>query len=399
MYKRYFPWFKNNPDLVYFDSAATTLKVQIVIDRINEYYLNQSSNSHNTDSNFTNKVNIVIEEARKKTADFFNVDYNEIIFTSGATESLNMIASSLSELVSKDDEIILTHLEHASNLLPWYNLKDEHNLKIRFVDIDKIDLKPEDFLKHLTNRTKIVSFTAASNVLGNKINAKPIIEAIREFNKNIFICLDIAQVIQHYSVDLKDYDVDFAAFSCHKLFGPTGIGGAYIKKELATKIKPYKFGGGMNSNIKKQKFDYKDNYSKFEGGTLNMAGIYGWLGSLEFINEIGYKNISKYEDKLINYAIEKLSKIENIIIYNLKNSRIISFNIEGVFCQDLAGYLGTKGFIVRSGFSCAKLLNNVLNCDGVVRISFSIYNTTEEIDKLFEVLKKFKKGDEINVIL
>jgi cysteine desulfurase/selenocysteine lyase len=141
--------------------------------------------------------------------------------------------------------------------------------------MDKIDLKPEDFIAQLTNKTKIVSFTAASNVLGNKIDAKPIIEAIRKFNKNIFICLDIAQVIQHYSVDLKDYDVDFAAFSCHKLFGPTGLGGAYIKKELITKIKPFKFGGGMNSNIREQKFDYKDNYSKFEGGTLNIAGIYG----------------------------------------------------------------------------------------------------------------------------
>ncbi len=399
MYKKYFPWFKNNPDLVYFDSAATTLKAQIVIDKINEYYVNQSSNSHNTDSNFANKASIIVEEVRKKTADFFNVNYNEIIFTSGATESLNMIATSLREFVSKDDEIILTHLEHASNLLPWYNLRDEHDLKIKFVDMDKIDLKPEDFIAQLTNKTKIVSFTAASNVLGNKIDAKPIIEAIRKFNKNIFICLDIAQVIQHYSVDLKDYDVDFAAFSCHKLFGPTGLGGAYIKKELITKIKPFKFGGGMNSNIREQKFDYKDNYSKFEGGTLNIAGIYGWLGSLEFINEVGYENISKYEDKLISYAIEKLSKIKNIIIYNLKNSRIMSFNIEGVFCQDLASYLGTKGFIVRSGFSCAKLLNDVLNCDGVVRMSFSIYNTVSEIDKLFELLDNFKKGDEINGIL
>jgi len=399
MYKKFFPWFEKNPNLVYFDSAATTLKAQIVIDKINEYYITQSSNSHNTDSIFTNNVSIVIDETRKKTADLFKVDFDEIVFTSGATESLNMIANSLSGLVSKDDEIVLTYLEHASNLLPWYNLRDEKGLKIKFVDADKVDLKPEDFIAQLTEKTKIVSFTGASNVLGNKIDVKPIVEAIRKFNKDIFICLDIAQLIQHYPVDLKYWDVDFAAFSCHKLFGPTGLGGAFIKKELISKIKPYKFGGNMNSNIKEETFDSKDNYLKFEGGTINMAGIYGWLGSLEFINEIGYENIFKYEDKLINYAVGKLSKIKDIHLYNLENSRIVSFNIKGVFCQDLASYLGTKNFIVRSGFGCAKLLNEVLKCDGIVRISFSIYNTTAEIDKLFNVLNKFKKGDEISVIL
>lgn len=395
--KKYFPWFKNNPNYVYMDSAATSLKPQCVIDRISKYYSHEGTNPHNTDSLFTNNVYNEIEKARSKIASFINANPDEISFNSGATEGLNLIANGLKQLLTKDDEVLLTYAEHASNILPWLNLAKEIGIKVKYAGHKNKKLTPNDIVNAISSKTKIVSFSSGHNLTGEYFNDEVVCRLIKQKYPHIIIVVDATQSIQHHQVDVKKSGCDFLVCSSHKLFGPTGVGLVYIKKNLQKEIKPIRYGGGMNTKIEEQSFEELDNIQKYEGGTQNVSGILGWSTAIDFFNSIGYEKVQKYEKELSDYAFKKLSTIKNLIIYNEDSySTTISFNYAGVFCQDLASYLGAKKIIVRSGLSCAKLYCNIIDTKALVRVSMYIYNTKEDIDYLYEVLSNFKKGYEIN---
>lgn len=401
-WKKDFIWFEKNPNLTYLDTAATSLKPNTVLESINNYYTNQSTNPHNDDSSFTFQAKKVMQEARLEVSKLVNCESNEIIFTSGATESLVFISQSIKNILKKGDEIIISRLEHSSNLLPWYKLRDEIGVVLKFIEEKSLNLDPNSLKKILSDKTKVVSFTGASNLTGIMTDVQLICDTVKNFNHDILICLDIAQMIPHAFCDLKKWNCDFAAFSGHKMFSPTGIGVAFIKANLQETITPLRFGGGMNSTVTENDFCYIDGNEKFEGGTPNISGIYGILEATKYLNKITYENIYNHEENL-NLYFSKKFKEENIKdlvwVNNNSKSATFIFNIKGIFSQDLAHYLGNNNIIVRSGLSCAKLMNNVINETGVVRASFYIYNTTNDIDTLFNSLKKFKKEDILNGII
>lgn len=397
--KKYFPWFKNNPEYVYMDSGATSLKPQPVIDAIVNYYTKQGTNPHNTDSIFANRVANDVEEARKIIASFINANKDEVAFNSGATEALNLVANGLKEHLNDGDEILLTYAEHASNILPWMNIISElkKDIKIKYAGKKFNPLTGDDLINAVTDKTKIVAFSTGHNLTGQHLDDNYICRKIKEKNPNVFIVLDATQSVQHFPINVKENNCDFLVCSGHKILGPTGIGLVYIKKEIQSIIKPFRFGGGMNLSIEEFKFEEFTSIAKYEGGTQNIDGILGWAAAIKFLLEIGFDQIQAYELELANYAREKLGQLENIIIYNQDvKSPTIAFNYKGVFCQDLASYLGNKKIIVRAGLSCAKLYCNLIDTKALVRASLYIYNTKEDIDYLYDALKDFKKGDEFN---
>lgn len=398
--KKFFPWFKHNQNIIYLDSAATSLKPQTVVNAINYYITYQSTNPHNSDSMFTHKAHGVLNECRIENAKLINANADEIIFTSGATEALNLIADGISSLINKDDEIVLTYYEHGSNLLPWYKIRDERKAKIIFAESNKLGLCADDFVKCLSGKTKIVSFIGCSNVLGNIFPIQQITKAIREYNPNIMICVDIAQMIPHTKCDVKLWDIDFCAYSGHKIFVNTGIGVAYIRKPLQSKLHALKLGGGMNASLSTDEFTYASDTDKFEGGTPNVSGIYSLLSAVKFLNEIGYDKIHAHELEIFNLLYEELKDCKHIKVYNWEaKSSILAFNLNGVYSQDLASYLGKKNIIVRSGLSCAKLLNHIIHENGLVRASFYVYNTKEDVIQFIDVIKNLTKEKVLNELI
>lgn len=395
--KKDFPWFKNNPGYVYMDSAATSLKPQCVIDRVVQYYSKECTNTHNTDSSFAMVTFNAVENARKTLANFIGANEDEIAFNSGATEGINLIANGLKKILKPGDEIILTYGEHASNIVPWIHLANELNLKIKYVGEKFKTAEPEDYYNVLSNKTKIVSFASGHNLTGARFDEKKVTEIIKKYNPNIFVIVDATQSLQHYPINVKDVNCDFLVCSGHKLFGPTGIGLVYIKKETQEFLEPIRYGGEMNFSISTDNYQLRNDIEKYEGGTQNISGILGWKTAIDYIMNIGYDYIIKHDQELANYAREKISQIENIIIYNENiKSATIAFNYKGVFCQDLANYLGKNKIIVRSGLCCAKLYCNLIDTKALVRASFTIYNTKEDVDYLYDILKQFKKGDELD---
>lgn len=395
--KHYFPWFNNNPGYVYMDSGATSLKPQMMIDAVVDYYTNWSTNPHNTDSKLTYHVHDMVEDTRKEIAKLIHCSSDEVVFNSGATEGLNLIADGIIDLLNEGDEIILTYGEHASNILPWMHIAEIKKLKIKYAGEKFRMVEPEDYLKVLTPKTKVVSFASGYNLTGNSLDETKITKIVKEFNPEIMVVVDATQSIQHREINIEKSGFDFMVCSAHKMFGPTGVGMTYIKKSLQPKVKPLRYGGGMNFSIETQSYTLMDGVMKYEGGTQNIAGILGWRRAIDFLKEIGYEKIHEHEVELAKYAREKLSQIDNLIIYNEgTDSPTIAFNYEGVFCQDLAGYLGKNKIIVRSGLSCAKLYCNLIDTKALVRCSLYIYNDKKDVDYLYEVLKKFKKGDELN---
>ena len=376
-------------NIIYFDSAATALKPKKVIDSITDYYNNYSANAHRGDYDISLKVDYKIEETRDLVKKFINAkDSNEIIFTYGTTDSLNKVVFGYYKYILKEnDEILLTKSEHASNLLPWFELKEQLNLKISYIDLDddyKITL--DNVKKAITDKTKVISIAHISNVVGDTRPIKEISKIAKE--KNISLLIDGAQSIPHIKVDVQDLDVDFYTFSGHKLYGPTGIGVLYGKKELLNSFHPTTFGGGMNASFDSDgKRIYDEIPLLLEAGTPNIAGIIGLNASIRYLNDIGIENIEKYEKELRSYAINKLENVKDIIIYN-KNSEssIITINIKDIFAQDLAIYLNKYNICVRAGNHCAKVLKEELNVKNTVRISLGLYNTKEEIDYLIKVL-------------
>lgn len=395
--RKQIPWIKNNKNKIYFDNAATTLKPKCVIDKICYYYTNLGTNTHNTDSKFCFEVHKKIETARKDIAKIINCPPKNICFVSGATEGLTMIAHGLAHYYKKA-EIILNDFEHASNLLPWYHEKQNGFFTIKFINTSEQFIE-KAIIKAITKNTKIIALTLTSNVYGNIIDYLKLCAKIKKINRKIIIVLDTTQYLAHKWIN-KLKDIDFIVCSAHKLFGPLGIGFVYLKNDWIKKMQPLKYGGGMNETITQKKFQPYNDIQKFEGGTLPLAEIIGWQEAIKFIDKIGIKNIFNYECELKKYFIKKMSQIKNLEIYNPNTPLpIIIFNYKGINAQDFASWLGTKGIICRSGLSCAKLIKNVIKKDSFVRCSLSIYNTKKEIDKLYNVIKSYKKGDEIRKIL
>ena len=380
-------------DIIYFDNGATTFKPNAVINAINDYYKNYSANAHRGDYLISYKTDIAYENARKKVADFINADFEEIIFTSGTTESINMIAEGFFKyILEPGDEILITKSEHASNVLPWFRLSKTNNIIIKYIDLDdNLHVTMDNVISSVTNRTKLISLAGITNVVGDE---RPIDEICKYAHaNNIFVCIDGAQLVPHKKVDVKKSDIDFLVFSGHKMCGPTGIGVLYGKKEFLEKLEPYKLGGGMNESFDSENEIYlKELPYRLEAGTPNIAGAIGLGAAIDYLNNIGMDNIENHEKKLKSYLIDKLSKLPYIDIINVESdSGILSFNIDGIFSQDVAFYLNKYNFCVRAGNHCAKILKSETGVKNSVRVSLYFYNTYEEIDKFVELISDREK--------
>ena len=376
-------------DIIYFDNGATTLKPYVLSEKISDYYNNYSCNAHRGDYALSLKVDKEYENVRNMVKEFINAkSVKEIAFTSGTTDSLNkIIFGYFKNILNEDDEVLINKSEHASNVLPWFELADQNKLKIKYIPLDenhKITL--ENVKNSITDKTKVISIAHISNVVGDIRPLKEIIEYAHK--KNILVLVDGAQSVPHMKIDVQDLNIDFLAFSAHKMYGPTGVGVLYGKEELLNNIKPIIFGGGMNSTYSSDTFRiYHELPSLLEAGTPNIAGVIGFGSVINYINKIGIDNISKYEKELKDYAIFKLKENKNIIIYNeTSESSIITINYKDIFAQDLAIYLNKYNICVRAGNHCSKILKEELDIKNTVRISLSFYNIKEEIDKLIDVL-------------
>ena len=378
-----------NHTLIYLDNASTTFKPQCVVDAITDYYTNYSVNSHRGDYDLAHIVDTKYEEARETVANFIGARKEEIVFTSGTSMSLNLGAHGYGlKFLTAEDEVLLTQAEHASNVLPWFHVKDVTGCSIGYIPLDEEGrLTLENVKKAITPRTKVISIAHVTNVLGYIVDIKSICEYAHLHN--IIVVVDGAQSVPHQLTNVQELGCDFLAFSGHKMCGPTGIGVLYGRYELLKEMDPLMSGGGMNA-----RFDMCGEVSlllppaKFEAGTQNIAGALGLASAIKFLNSIGMENIESRELELRKYAITRLETIEGIKIYN-KNAEggIITFNLDNIFAQDLATHLNSKGICVRSGQHCAKILMDFLNCYATVRASIYFYNTEEEIDALVEALK------------
>ena len=375
--------------LVFLDNASTTFKPQCVIDTITNYYSNITSNSHRGDYDLCHNMDIEVEKCRKKVASFINGEENEVVFTSGTSMSINLIAYGYAcKYLTKDDEIIISLAEHASNVLPWFYVSEMTGCKIKYIplnedgSIDAIGLE-----KVITKNTKIVSIAHIGNVFGYVHPIKEMADIAHKYGA--LFALDGAQSVPHMKIDVKDLGIDFLSFSGHKMLGPTGIGVLWGRYDLLQKMDPFLRGGGMNVKFESNgNVLFLDAPSKFEAGTLNLAGIIGLGKAIDYLLEIGMDNIAQYEKELKSYFIEQTKDMDNLIIYN-KNSEtgIITFNLKGVFAQDEATLLNSKGIACRSGQHCAKILPEFLKEVATVRASTYLYTTKEDIDALVDALK------------
>ena len=387
-----FPMLKrtmHGQPLVYLDNGATTLKPQIVIDTIVEYLTSYSGNAHRGDYDLSHEVDEQYESSREVIAKFIGANTNEIVFTSGSTDSLNMIAFGYGkEVLNENDEILLTVAEHASNTLPWFEVAKEKKAIVKYIELDETGRVTLDNVKKaISENTKIISLAQVTNVLGYEVPIKEICEYAHQ--KGIIVAVDGAQSIPHMSVDVKDLDADFLAFSGHKMCGPTGVGVLYGKYHLLEQMKPLRLGGGSNTRYNScGVVSLKNPPYKFEAGTPHIEGVIGLKSAAQYLMDIGMDNIHQYERELREYCISKMKQLDNIDIYNEDSTGAIAFNIKGVFSQDGASLFNTYGIAVRAGQHCAKILDDFLNVTNTLRVSFYFYNTKEEIDKFIEVCKK-----------
>ncbi len=386
-YKKDFPML--NKGIIYFDNSATTLKPQSVIEEVSDYYSNYSANAHRGDYNISQIVDDKLNDVREKTRKFINAEKKEeIVFTSGATESLNVVIKGfLKNYLSSKDEILTTKAEHASLILPLFDVVGKTGSVIKYIPLnDDLTVSMENVKKMITNKTKVIVISHVTNVIGD---IRPVKEICKYAHKlGILVIVDGAQSVPHEKIDVRSLDVDFLTFSAHKMLGPTGVGVLYGKEKYLKKVKPLMEGGGMNASFDSLgNVEYKELPEKLEAGTQNLAGIFGFGKAIDYINEVGIENIHDKEIMLKRYMVEKMSKLKNITIYNkdIQNG-IITFNVEGVFAQDVAAYLNKHNICVRVGNHCAKILSEVLGVKNTCRASLYFYNTKEEIDKLIEKL-------------
>ena len=382
-----------NKYIVYFDNGATTLKPKCVKEAICNYYTEYTANAHRGDYSLSATVDSLYEGTREKIRDFINAkETSEIVFTSGTTNSMNMIVSGFfRNYLKRDDEVLVTLSEHASNILPWFILQKEIGIKVKYIELnDKHEVTVENVKKAINNKTKVISLAMVTNVIGDERPIKEISKIAHD--NNILMVVDAAQGAPHKKIDVQDMDIDFMAFSGHKMYGPTGIGVLYGKFDLLDKVKPFNYGGGMNAMFTKDGYvELREIPTRLEGGTPNIEGVLGLSAAIDYLNNIGMDKINKYERGLRKYLINELSKLDFITIYNKDvDTNIVAFNIDGVFAQDTAIYLDKYNICVRAGNHCAKMIDNVFNISNTVRISLSFYNTKEEVDLLINVLKNSK---------
>ena len=382
----------NGKPLVYFDNAATSQTPQVVIDAIVDYYTNSNANIHRGVHTLSQEATDLYEEARLKIQKHFNAaNPYEIILTSGTTDSINMIASGFADILMANDEIIVSALEHHSNIVPWQMLCEKTGAVLKVIPmLQNGMLDMADYDELLSDKTKLVFCNHVSNALGTINPIKEMIE--KAHNVGAAILIDGAQATPHIKPDVQDLDVDFYVASAHKICGPTGVGVLYGKQEWLEKLPPYQGGGEMIETVTFEKTTYAGLPHKFEAGTPNICGGIAFGVALDYMNAIGFEAIATYEDELLQYGTEKLQEIEDLTIYGIANkTAVISFNIEGIHPYDIGVILDKLGVAVRTGHHCAQPIMNFYNIPGTVRASFAFYNTKKEIDILVSSVKKAAK--------
>ena len=381
--------------LVYFDNGATTQKPKKVINAVKKYYSTTNANIHRGVYWLSEEATKLYEEAHEIVGKFIGAKADEIVFTKNATESLNILAYSLCNDLKEGDEILLTQMEHHSNLVPWQQIAKQKKLIVKFAEINKDGtLNLESFKSLLNGRTKIVSVTQVSNFLGTINPVKELSKLAHDANAEVLFIVDASQSVPHMKVDVHDIDCDFLVFSGHKMLGPTGIGVLYGRKNLLENMKPFLYGGDMIKEVSFEDSKWNDVPWKFEAGTPNIAGAIALAQAVKYLKKIGMENIQNYEKELTAYALEKLKEVSEMIIYgpSLENrGGIISFNVDGIHAHDIAAYLGEQGICIRGGHHCAMPLAKLLRVSGTARASFYFYNTKQEIDLLVEALKKARE--------
>ena len=388
--RRDFPIFKNNPDLIFLDNASTTQKPQQVIDTLTHYYENYNSNIHRGIYTIAEKATAAYEETRDKVAAFIGTeDRQSIVFTRGTTESINLVASSWGQNLKPGDEVLITEMEHHSNIIPWQLICEKTGASLKYIPISEdgtLDLSNSG--RYFTEKTKIVCVIHQSNVFGT-IN--PIAEIVKmAHDVGALVLVDSAQSVPHHSVDVSKLGCDFFAFSGHKMMGPTGVGVLYARQEILKEMNPFMGGGEMIREVSMEKSTWNDIPWKFEAGTPNIAQVIGLGAAIDYLNEIGLQSIFDYEKKLLGYGQEKLQKIPGLTIYGTSKNKgaVISFNITNIHPHDVAHILDTSGIAIRAGHHCAQPIMKRLSVPATNRASFYLYNTFEEIDSLIEGLTK-----------
>ena len=395
--KNQFPIFSkkiNGKSLVYLDSSNSSQKPISVLNKLDEFYRYEFSNVGRSIHSLAVKATNKFDETRVSIKNFINAkSKDEIIFTKNATESINLVASTFGQQnINKGDEILITELEHHSNYVPWHYLRKIKGAVIKFSPINEDgDIEINKFEKLITPKTKIVGITHLSNVTGTIVPVKEIVEIAHK--KNIPVLIDGCQSAPHIKIDVQDIDCDFYVMSAHKVYGPTGVGILYGKKKWLENLPPYIGGGGMISEVKKDKITYASLPEKYEAGTMPTAEVIAFNESIKFMNSIGIENLMNHEKELTNYALEKLKKINSVkLIGNPKNKAgVISFTIKGIHPHDIATILDEDGVAIRAGHHCCQILHEKLNLTATARVSLGIYNTKEDIDILCKAIENCRK--------
>ena len=395
--KKEFPIFKqkiNGKPLVYLDSANSSQKPSKVIDRISKFYETEFSNVGRSVHTLAVKATNRFEETRDIVKSYLNAKHREeIIFTKSATESINLVASSFGEkFIEKGDEILITELEHHSNYVPWHYLREKKGAIIKFASVNENgEVELDEIKKLISNKTKIIALTHISNVTGAIMPLQKIVDLAK--SKNIPVLVDGTQGAPHASLDMQKIGCDFYAISCHKMYGPNGLGILYAKKDWIQKLPPYQGGGGMISEVKKDNVTFAESPTKFEAGTMQTAEVVAFSESINFINKVGIKNIENHENQILQYGLDRLKKNNSVeIIGNPKlRASIISFNIKGIHPHDIATILDDDGVAIRAGHHCCQILHDKLGISASARASIGIYNTKEDVDLLCEAINKCKK--------
>lgn len=383
-----FPVLVNNPNLVYLDTCATSLKPYSVINKLVEYYEKYGVNVNRGVYTLSYHATVEYEQTREIVAKFLNTKTEEIVYTKGASNSLNLVASSYGmDNIEEGDEIITSELEHHSNVIPWQNVAKKKKAVLKFIELDSTGrITVEAFKKVLTNKTKVVAITYVSNVMGYITPIKEIIKLAHSVGA--IVVVDAAQAVPHMPIDVKELDADFLAFSAHKMLGPTGFGILYGKYDLLQAMNPIEFGGDMNDNVDLYESHYKDAPFKFETGTPPIAEAIAFKEAIKYIENIGFEQIQKNEHELTRYVVDELLKIDNVIVYNpTVETGTIAFNIKNVHPHDAATYFDQENIALRAGHHCAQLITKWLECVGTLRACFYIYNDIEDAKKFVSAVK------------
>ena len=395
--KKEFPIFKqkiNGKPLVYLDSANSSQKPKVVIDKISNFYETEFSNVGRSVHTLAVKATNRFEAVRDKVKQYINAKHREeIIFTKGATEGINLVASSFGKkYINKGDEILVTELEHHSNYVPWHYLRSEKGAVIKFAKVNSDgDVEIDEIKKQITNKTKIIAITHISNVTGAVLPITKIVDLAKE--RNIPVLIDGTQGAPHSHIDMQKIGCDFYAISCHKMYGPNGLGILYMKKKWVDDLPPYQGGGGMIDEVKQDSITFAEEHTKFEAGTMQTAEVVSFAEALNFIEKIGIKNIASHENKVLEYGLEKLRKNNSVNIIGSPKNRgsVLCFTIKDIHPHDIATILDEDGVAIRAGHHCCQILHEKLGIAATARASIGVYNDKEDMDILSESIKNCQK--------